>query len=841
MRIDSIYIESFGKFKNYSLDFHDGMNIIYGDNESGKSTIMAFIEMMFYGRTAQEKSTDIGKSLRKKYTPWDGSAMCGELEFTYGGRKYRIRKVFKKTIKTDVVKLYDAQTGEEIELGRDEEIGHRFFGIDVSSFEKSVYISGFGGFSGTGQTNEDLAVRLSNLVTTMDEEISQSTVLQRLGKAKELLLSKSGSRGRLAQLTQEIGSVKAELLKNEELVRQQAQYLERRSYLEAELDECRKKKENYMLQESYNELTKEKERYEAEKSRLKEKREQLSSLLEEGRRLDEERASFTGRNYTYDTVAGYINHADELRHVMSAKQSQADELAMRKKDGPAVDREDVMLARNQEAAPEKLLYLSERISENYRPALDRRKAAIKAETEGLRMLEGIEDVPKTKLIVSAAAMLIAAAFVVMTFAISIFCLAGAFVFAGAAVVVFSAYKKQCDEHTKRIEDATKFAKKLAQDKADAINNLEREKGRLFDKGAGIYPDADCDFEAITHEKLRQCHDKLESIYGRYKASSLAQLEKLAAENEEASVNKSLYESAVDELVNAQKEYKAYVGDDDPESVRRRYNNLKEIIAVYTGRLKLQAGNLQSYMQLEDSIEAIDEAGQKNNADCERVCHRLDDIVQMLRSVNIEEADISGENALKNNIADNEAAMEDIRSQLVELASMLRSPEHDEAQLNRQLAQLDEEYEQKKELFDALKLAEENMKAAVDDVSSSFGPVLNEKTAGIFMRITGGKYENVMVDKEYSIQAKPKDGGYHEWKYLSNGTTDQAYLALRLAMTQLITENGERLPLLLDDILLQYDEKRAENALMYLKEYALDAQILFFTCRNMENEKATMLL
>ena len=276
-------------------------------------------------------------------------------------------------------------------------------------------------------------------------------------------------------------------------------------------------------------------------------------------------------------------------------------------------------------------------------------------------------------------------------------------------------------------------------------------------------------------------------------------------------------------------------------MRRRYNNLKEIIAVYTGRLKLQAGNLQSYMQLEDSIEAIDEAVEKNNADCERVSHRLDDIVQKLRSANIEEADIPGENILKNSMADNEAAMEDIRSQLVELASMLRSPEHDEAQLNRQLAQLDEEYEQKKELYDALKLAEENMKAAVDDVSSSFGPVLNEKTAGIFARITGGKYENVMVDKEYSIQAKPKDGGYHEWKYLSNGTTDQAYLALRLAMTQLITENGERLPLLLDDILLQYDEKRAENALMYLKEYALDAQILFFTCRNMENEKTTMLL
>ena len=93
----------------------------------------------------------------------------------------------------------------------------------------------------------------------------------------------------------------------------------------------------------------------------------------------------------------------------------------------------------------------------------------------------------------------------------------------------------------------------------------------------------------------------------------------------------------------------------------------------------------------------------------------------------------------------------------------------------------------------------------------------------------------MVDKEYAIQAKPKSGGYHEWKYLSSGTTDQAYLSLRLAMTELITDNGERLPLMLDDVLLQYDAERAENALEYLKKYAQNAQILFFTCRNMQDE------
>ena len=128
-----------------------------------------------------------------------------------------------------------------------------------------------------------------------------------------------------------------------------------------------------------------------------------------------------------------------------------------------------------------------------------------------------------------------------------------------------------------------------------------------------------------------------------------------------------------------------------------------------------------------------------------------------------------------------------------------------------------------------------MQAAVDDISRSFGPVLNEKTAEIFSNLTGGRYEKVMVDKEYAIQAKPKAGGYHEWKYLSSGTTDQAYLSLRLAMTELITDNGERLPLMLDDVLLQYDAERAENALEYLKKYAQNAQILFFTCRNMQDE------
>ena len=831
MKIDSIYIESFGKFKNYKLDFKDGMNIIYGDNEAGKSTIMAFIEMMFYGRTAQEKSTDVGKSLRKKYAPWDGSAMCGELEFSYGGRSYRIRKVFKKTIKTDIVRLYDAQTGEELELGRDEEIGHRFFGIDVGSFEKSVYISGFGGFASSGQTNEDIAVRLSNLVTTMDEEVSQSTVLARLSRAKELLLSKSGSRGRLVQLTQELEDVQTELIKNEELVRQQSQYIDRRTRLEAELGECIRRKNSLKREEQLLKLTETQEQYGRQRTEYENEREKITGLIAEGRALEQEKDSFAGKNYNYNTVPEYMQHADELRHKLSAKQSQADELGKRKQSGVMVDRDDVMLVRAQEAMRERLCYLSERISDGYRPALAAKQTAQREEADALRMIDSIGDVKKTRLIASAVALLVTIMFVVMTFTVSVFCLAGAFVSAGVGFMIFSAYKKQHDTHTRSVEEAKALIKRRSQEKADAGNNLEREKGRLFDKGEGIYPDTECDFETITREKLLKCRNTIDDIYQKYGVASLSELELLAQENEEAAVNKSLYDAAVAELSEAQSEYRAFVGDEDPERVRVIYNGLREKIAVFDGNLKALNGQIQSYRELDNIVKGIDEQLKENTEKAEELEAELGKLADEADS------DIRGldEQSVRNAVDDNEAVMEDIRGQLGELALLLRSPEHDENELKRLSAELTDEYAQKKELYDALELAEENMQAAVDDISRSFGPLLNEKTAEIFSNLTGGRYEKVMVDKEYAIQAKPKTGGYHEWKYLSSGTTDQAYLSLRLAMTELITDNGERLPLMLDDVLLQYDAERAENALEYLKKYAQNAQILFFTCRNMQDE------
>ena len=69
MKITAISIDSFGKLKKFKIGLTKGINVIYGKNEQGKSTIMNFVRMMFYG--ASSGGNDIAKYPRKKYAPWD--------------------------------------------------------------------------------------------------------------------------------------------------------------------------------------------------------------------------------------------------------------------------------------------------------------------------------------------------------------------------------------------------------------------------------------------------------------------------------------------------------------------------------------------------------------------------------------------------------------------------------------------------------------------------------------------------------------------------------------------------------------------------------------------------
>ena len=80
-------------------------------------------------------------------------------------------------------------------------------------------------------------------------------------------------------------------------------------------------------------------------------------------------------------------------------------------------------------------------------------------------------------------------------------------------------------------------------------------------------------------------------------------------------------------------------------------------------------------------------------------------------------------------------------------------------------------------------------------------------------------------------------GSREAEYLSSGAADQAYLSLRLALSSMIFETSGALPIFLDDSLAQYDDRRAEAAADFLKEYSADGQVIMFTCHGAVRDAA----
>jgi len=201
MKINSITMNHFGKFKDYSLSFEDGFNVLYGENEQGKSTIMAFIRMMLYGSATREK--DLSKNIRRKYTPWDGSKMSGSMEFSHEGICYRIEKTFGATPKNDVVKLWNQSTNETEQLTEQRDIGRRFFGMGEEAFEKSVFIGQIASVINPDKEKEnEIIQKLQNLASSGDETQSFHLIESRLLSAAEKIRSKGGKIGVLDRLKQ---------------------------------------------------------------------------------------------------------------------------------------------------------------------------------------------------------------------------------------------------------------------------------------------------------------------------------------------------------------------------------------------------------------------------------------------------------------------------------------------------------------------------------------------------------------------------------------------------------------------------------------------------------------
>ena len=266
MKINKIKINSYGKLKEKEIELKDGINIIYGKNESGKSTLLNFIVNSFYGISKNKKGKEYSDV--EKYTPWLGEEFSGKLEYELNNKnKYEIYRDFKKKNP----KIFN-ENMEDIskEFNIDKSKGNEFFyeqtKVDEELFLSTVVVGQQEVKLGKQEQNI-LVQKIANLVGTGDDNVSYKRAIDRINRRLLDEIGTQRSREKpiniINKKIEDLEKKKQELEKYEDI---KYEIEENKNKLEEEISDLNNK--NNLLKEI--KIINEKEKIEKEKIKIKE-------------------------------------------------------------------------------------------------------------------------------------------------------------------------------------------------------------------------------------------------------------------------------------------------------------------------------------------------------------------------------------------------------------------------------------------------------------------------------------------------------------------------------------------------------------------------------------------
>lgn len=181
MRIDNLKINGFGKLKNKEVKFSDGINIVYGENEAGKSSLLKFITSMLYGASKNKNGKELSDFDRFK--PWKTEEFSGKIEYTLdSGESFEIYREFKKknpiiynAKKEDISKTFSIDKTKGIEFFEEQT------GIDEETFYNTA-ITEQEGIKLSKSSQNSIVQKISNLISSGDDNISFKKSLDKISK-----------------------------------------------------------------------------------------------------------------------------------------------------------------------------------------------------------------------------------------------------------------------------------------------------------------------------------------------------------------------------------------------------------------------------------------------------------------------------------------------------------------------------------------------------------------------------------------------------------------------------------------------------------------------------------
>lgn len=892
MIIKKLRIDSFGGIENKIISFERGLNLVYGENEAGKSRVEAFIKVMLYGMTSKRGKNE---GDRKRYLPFKGGQIKGELVVEHKGIEYLIKRTFGTTKKEDTSEILDYLTGKEEKDINKEEPGKYFLGINRSTFEKTLFIGQLA-VSFTKDKEEEIMDKITALLGCGEDEVPVAKALEKLENIKKGYVTSRGV-GSLDSLKKKYSSLLEERYEGYSLSEQnldlEYKLLEERDNRKKLVEEIEKLEiyKKYLkkvkLQKEYKDITE----YLKKSEELKKEEEEIKSGLGKSDNIDEafiDDLKEENRVYLALLDRKALLNEELLSYNMKFKDSQTELEKYKFLDlfGDNIKDRLIEIKYEQKTLQDKLSYIKGVINsiELDRKELENKKASLGSIVDLKDVKEDIEEkfnlydiklrnikllaekegtgrninveIKNENIKFTVGAILIATG-LIMAFLGMPLIIPGIGSLLIGIFIVYTSYTKK--NKFSKIKSNHDDIEKLTNEINDIEESLNRYMRRFNIKDYG---------ELITAIKRY-------SIYKEYEERILVRLEEkekiIDQEGYEVTFNKykknnDMINSLIglsscqnlDEVLEAINVYEKL--KDAIESIEEKKLQLSENINTVNitiedkerkvkEKLKIMDLDLGNLLDLEIYIKEYKEKIKKRNEIHGNLVSMEETYKVLLKDRDINEI----KNELKDIINDSnqyayeseeEIEIEEKRKskELIELEKTIKDLENKISTRyigKRNLILIEEELEDVKFEIEkdenkvkAIDIALKTLEESFSEVRREVGPTLNNNIGEIFNILTGEKYEEIKLGDNYEMMVRDKNNLFGG-SYLSNGALDQLYLSLRLALIELLFKDEES-PIILDDAFVQYDNVRRKKALLLMDE-KLKGQGIIFTCHGLEKE------
>lgn len=900
LEITRLELVGFGKFRERTIDLTSGLNLIEGPNEAGKSTIQSFITGMFYGFFQPGTKRRSYTPHRDKYRPWDQGSYRGVLVCKNEERSWRIERCFDKDNETVNVYDDQTGDDLTLDfpynpVTRQPQVGEKLLGLSKTAFNNTANIAQMtcASVSREADFSAEVNDKLLSVMKTADASLSLSAVIHELDSRIEQIGSPKKSKtpyGQACQLKKELEEELEESGKNQKDYQQLCTQIDRLAEQTAQLQKEKELLETQIRQSAAKELG---GRY-LKAQNLRTRIERIEKEYEKYaiyqsvdlQEIDQTQKRMAAKAQINRTMEKYRRASQEVEHRIQELNTLYRTLEVSEASEEVLEQFESVYERyltlGQMGQEIKEMMIRQRNIAFHRSRLNPMdEAKLREDIQTWRQLQQQKQEKENashKVSMPAIVLLVLGVLLILggglcailkeeLLAVGIGCATVGVLLVLSGGVFWMLRRKNTAAH------ALEKIESMQQDILRAYQLSDEEQAKT----------------AATALDTEQAVLQLEEMLGRiqvnnYKIEQFEQQEQQIEQEIAAkqSVADSLQEQIcryLTQLTGREIPPEELAADKVPFKSLRESVNQARRLRTEMQRLTLQQQQTQQEeencrMQIEQInrsiqqvVAACEAAGAKDAEDLERCKQgkrRWDEISMELKmqkellaqtlgrysfeeiEENIKNQRAVGEGDISADRQQIHQQLQGVNEQLAELARQtaelegLRKGREEShrpiGQIQAQIADVEESFQNFQFELDALQLAKQKLLSLSGQLHRDFAPQLNARISKALERITGSRYTRAVIDQTLGIRLEDRQTHQLvEVSALSNGMADLVYLVMRLELLELLcSQGGERVqvPIILDDSFTQLDDERTARLLGYLLEQP-SVQILLFSCHRRE--------